>query len=95
MITTVVTAKSQSNKLNSARTAQGWRPVDSLSQSSELGSRLAKPLPFAGEWRSAKRTPDGGSVGASLTLIDLVAVASLFLATAFFFPAMAWLLLLS
>ena len=97
MITTVVTARSQSNKLNSARTAQGWRPADSLSQSSELGSRLARPFAFAGEWRPAKRTPDGGSVGASLslTLIDLVAVACLFLATAFFFPAMARLLLLS
>jgi hypothetical protein len=26
-----------------------WRPVDRLSQPSELGSRLAKPFPFAGE----------------------------------------------
>jgi hypothetical protein len=95
MITTLVTARSESNKLNSARSAQGWQPVDSLSQSSELASRLAKPFPFAGEWRLANRAPVGGSIGASLTLIDLVAVASLFLTTAFFFPAMAWLLLLS
>jgi len=36
-----------------------------------------------------------GSIGACLTLIDLVAIAGLFLTTAFFYPAMAWLLLLS
>jgi hypothetical protein len=89
MITTVVTARSEPNKLNSAGMAQGWPRVNSLSQSSELGSRLAKPFPSAGEW--ANPAP----IGISLTLIDFVAIAGLFLATAFFFPAMAWLLLLS
>jgi uncharacterized protein len=44
MITTVVTARPEPNKLNSARRAQGWPRANSLSQSSELGSRLAKPF---------------------------------------------------
>ena len=91
MTTTVVTARSESNKLNSAGMAQGWPRVNSLSQSSGLGSRLAKPFPSAGEWRPANPAP----FEISLTLIDLVAIAGLFLATVFFFPAMAWLLLLS
>jgi hypothetical protein len=91
MITTVVTARSESNNLTSAGRAQGWPRVNSLSQSSGLGSRLAKPFPSAGEWRPANPAP----TEISLTLIDLMAIASLFLATAFFFPAMAWLLLLS
>jgi hypothetical protein len=91
MITTVVTARSGSNKLNSAGMAQGWPRVNSLSQSSELGSRCAKPFPSAGEWRPANPAP----IEISLTLIDLVVIAGLFLTTAFFFPAMAWLLLLS
>jgi hypothetical protein len=90
MITTVVTARSGSNKLNSAGMAQGWPRVNTLLQSSELGSRLAKPFPSAGESRPANPAP----IEISLTLIDLVAIAGLFLATAFFFPAMAWLLLL-
>jgi hypothetical protein len=91
MITTVVTARSGSTKLNSAGSAQGWPRVNSLSPSSELGSRRAKPFPSAGEWRPANPAP----IEISLTLIDLVAIAGLFLTTAFFFPAMAWLLLLS
>jgi hypothetical protein len=91
MITTVVTARSGSNKLNSAGIAQGWPRVNSLSRSSELDSRRARPFPSAGEWRPANPAP----IEISLTLIDLVAIAGLFLATAFFFPGMAWLLLLS
>jgi hypothetical protein len=91
MITTVVTARSGSNKLNSAGMAQGLPRVNSLSQSSELSSRRAKPFPSAGEWRPANPAP----IEISLTLIDLVAIAGLFLTTALFFPAMAWLLLLS
>ena len=90
MITAVV-ARSESNKLNSAGMAQGWPRVNSLSQSSRLGSRLAKPFPSASERRPASPAP----IEISLTLIDLVAIAGLFLATAFFFPAMAWLLLIS
>jgi hypothetical protein len=113
MITTVVPARSESNKLSSARRAQAWR-------------RLVKPFPLAGEWRNP--TPIGRSIGAwltpagtilervrarngrstvqshgapwngnddSLTLIDFVLIAGLFLTTAFFCPAMAWILLLS
>jgi hypothetical protein len=91
MITAVVAARSRSNKLDSARSAQEWPRMNSLSQSSELGSQLAKPFPFAGEWRPSNPAP----IEISLTLIDLVAIAGLFLTTAFFFPAMAWLLLLS
>jgi hypothetical protein len=91
MITTVVTARSGSNKLNSAGMAQGLPRVSSLSQSSELSSRRAKPFPSAGEWRPANPAP----IEISLTLIDLVAIAGLFVTTALFFPAMAWLLLLS
>jgi hypothetical protein len=91
MVTAVVTARPESNKLNSASRAQGWPPVNRLSQASELGSRVANPFPFAGEWRPANPAP----IEISLTLIDLVAIAGLFLATAFFFPGMAWLLLLS
>jgi hypothetical protein len=91
MITTVVTARSESNKLDSAGMAQGWPVVNTLSQSTELGSLLAKPFPSAGEWRPANPAP----IEISVTLIDLVAIAGLFLTTAFFFPAMAWLLLLS
>jgi hypothetical protein len=91
MITTVVTARSRSNKLNSAGMTQGWPRVNSLTQSSELGSRRAKPFPSAGEWRPANPAPSE----ISLTLIDFVLIAGLFLTTAFFFPAMAWLLLLS
>jgi hypothetical protein len=91
MITTVVTMRSGSNNLNSAGMAQGWPRVNSLSQSSELGSRRAKPFPSAGEWRPANPAP----IEIGLTLIDLAAIAGLFLTTAFFFPAMAWLLLLS
>jgi hypothetical protein len=90
MITAVVTARSGSNKLNSAGTAQGW-PCVKQPQSSELGNRRAKPFPSAGECRPANSAP----IEISLTLIDLVAIAGLFLATAFFFPAIAWLLLLS
>jgi hypothetical protein len=90
MITTVVTARSESNKLNSAGMAQGWPRVNSLSQSSELGSQLAKPFPSAGERFSANPTP----IEISLTLIDLVATG-LFLTIAFFIPAITWFLLLS
>jgi hypothetical protein len=126
MITTVVPARSEKNKLSSARRVQGW--PRSLSQSSEPGMRLAKPFPPAGEWRPANPTPIGRSIGAwltpagtildrvrarngrstvqshgapwngnddSLTLIDFVLIAGLFLTTAFFYPAMAWILLLS
>ena len=82
-------------ELRSRPAAHGRPRVNSLSELSELGTRLAKPFPLAGEWRSANPAPIGGSIGACLTLIDLVAIAGLFLATAFFFPAMAWLLLLS
>jgi hypothetical protein len=128
MITTVIPARSESNKLNSARRAQGWPSVNSLSQSSEPGSRLAKPFSLAGEWRPANPMPIGGSSGAwltpagtildfvrarnarrtaqshgapwngnhdSLALIDLLLIAGLFLTTVFFYPAMAWILLLS
>ena len=91
MISAVVTARSGSKKLNSAGKAQGWPSVNSLSQSSELGSRRAKPFRSAGEWRPANPAP----IEISLTVIDLVAIAGLFLTTVFFFPAMAWLLLLS
>jgi hypothetical protein len=91
MISTVVTARLESDKLNSAGIAQGWPRVSSPSQSSELSTRLAKPFPSAGEWRPANPAP----IEISLTLIDLAAIAGLFLTTAFFFPAMAWLLLLS
>jgi hypothetical protein len=125
---TVVAARSEPNKLHAARRAQGWPRINILSQSAELGSRLANPFPLAGQWRPANPTPVGGSIGArstsvgtipnfvcarngrstaqnyaaswnenhdSLTLIDLVAIAGLFLTTAFFYPAMAWLVLLS
>jgi hypothetical protein len=125
MITTVVLARSESNKLKSARRAQGWPRVNSLSQSSEPGSRLATPFPLAGE--PANPTPIGGSIGAwlapggtildfvrarhgrstaqsheapwngnhdSLALIDLGLIAGLFLTTVFFYPVMAWILLL-
>lgn len=128
MITTVVPARSESNKLNSARRAQGWPRVNSLSQSGEPGGRFAKPFPLAGEWRLANPTPIGRSIGAwltpaaaildcvrarngrstaqsheavwngnhdGLTAIDFVLIAGLFLTTAFFYPAMAWILLLS
>jgi hypothetical protein len=91
MITTVVTPRSGSNKLNSAAMVQGWPRVNSLSQSSELGSRRAKPFSSADEWRPANPAP----TEVSFTLIDLVAIAGLFLTTALFFPVMAWLLLLS
>jgi hypothetical protein len=91
MITTVVTARSGSNKLNSAGMAQALPRVNSLSQSSELSSRRAKPFPSAGKWRPANPAP----IEISLTLIELVAIAGLFLTTALFFPGVAWLLLLS
>jgi hypothetical protein len=91
MITTVVTARSGSNKLNSAGMAQRWPRVNSFAQPSELGSRRAKPFPSAGEWRPANPAP----IEISLTLIDFVLIAGLLLTTTFFFPAMAWLLLLS
>jgi hypothetical protein len=71
--------------------AQGWPRVNSLSQATELGSRRAKPFPSAGKWRPANPAP----IEISLTLIDLMAIAGLFLTTAFFFPAMRGLLLLS
>jgi hypothetical protein len=125
MITAVVLARSESNKLKSARRVQGWPRVNSLSQSSEPGSRLAAPFPLARE--PANPTPIGGSIGAwltpggtildfvrarngrstaqsheapwngnhdSLALIDFVLIAGLFLTTVFFYPAMAWILLL-
>lgn len=128
MITTVVPARSESNKLNSARRAPGWPRVNSLLRSGEPGIRLATPFPLAGEWHQANPTPIERSIGAwltptgtildfvrarngrstaqshevlwnanhdSLTLIDLVLVAGLFLTTVFFYPAMAWILLLS
>jgi len=121
-----VTARSEPNTLNWARSAQGWPRVNILSRST--GGRLAKPFPHIGEWRRANPTPVGRSVGAwptsartvldlvrarnawntapnrvaprnenrdGLTVSDLVAIAGLFLTTAFFYPAMAWLLLLS
>jgi hypothetical protein len=124
---TVVTARSELNKLNSARRAQAWPRVNSVSQLSELGSRLPRPFPLAREWRPANPTPIEHNIGAStptgtildfvrarngrssaqnheapwnenhdsLTLIDLVAIAGLFLTTVFFYTATAWLLLLS
>jgi hypothetical protein len=90
MITTVVTARSGSNKPNSAGMAQGWPRINSLPQSNELGSRRAKAFPCAGGGCPANPAP----IEISLTLIDLGAIAGLFLTTAFFFPALAWLLLL-
>ena len=120
----VVTAKPESNKLNSMRTPQAWSAANNLARSSEHGRRLPTASPFAGEWRPAKPTPVGRSLGAgsatilnfesarnggsgtqvrealsnetqgSLSLIDFVAIAYALLATAFY-PAMAWLLLLS
>jgi hypothetical protein len=128
MMTTVVPARSESNKLNSARRVPGRPRVNSLPRSSEPGRRLATPFPLAGEWHPANPTPIGRSIGArltptgtildfvrarngrstaqshgvlwngnhdSLTLIDLVLIAGLFLTTVFFYPAMAWILLLS
>jgi hypothetical protein len=125
---TLVSARSESDKLNSARRAQGWPRVNILSQSTELASRLATPLPLADEWRPANRTTIRRGIGAwstsartildfmrarngrriaqdhaalwnenpaSLTPMDLVAIAGLFLTTAFFYPAMVWLLLVS
>jgi hypothetical protein len=125
---TVVSARSESDKLNSAPRAQGWPRVNILSQSTEPVSRLATPFPLADEWRPANRTTIRRDIGAwstsartildfvrarngrraaqnhaalwnenpaSLTPIDLVAIAGLFLTTVFFYPAMAWLLLLS
>jgi hypothetical protein len=82
-------------ELRSRPAAHGRPRVNSLSELSELATRLAKPFPLAGEWRPANPAPIGGSIGACLTLIDLVAIAGLFLTTALFYPAMAWLLLLS
>jgi hypothetical protein len=125
---TVVSARSESDKLNSARRAQGWPRGNILSQSTELVSRLATPFPLADEWRPANCTTITRGIGAwstpagtildfvralnggrtaqnhaalwsenpaSLAPVDLVAIAGLFLTTAFFYPAMAWLLLLS
>jgi hypothetical protein len=125
MVTAVVLARSESNKLKLARRVQGWPRVNSLSQSSEPGSRLATPFPLARE--PPNPAPIGGSIGAwltpggtildfvrarngrstaqsheapwngdhdSLALIDLVLIAGLFLTTVFFYPAMAWILLL-
>ncbi len=92
---TVVTARPESNKLNTAHKTQGWPRVTGLSHSAEPGSRLARPFPLAGERRRATLRPIGRRSGAWLTLIDLMAIAGLFLTTAFFYPAMAWLLLLS
>jgi hypothetical protein len=123
MITTVVTARSESNNLHSAHTAQRWPRVNSLSESSELGRRLAKPFPVGGESHPANPRPIRYTIGArsrpagvildfarngtsaaqnhlapwnenhdSLTLIELIGIGGLFLAT-FFYPAMAWLLL--
>jgi hypothetical protein len=125
---TVVAARSEPNKLHAARRAQRWPRINIFSRSAELGSRLAKPFPLAGERRPANPTAVGGGIGArstsvgtilnfvrarngrstaqnhaaprnenhdSLTLIDLVAIAVLYLTTAVFYPAMAWLLLLS
>jgi hypothetical protein len=91
---TDVTARPESDKLNSARRAQGWPRVDSLSKSPQPGSHLARPFPLAGDRRRATLRPIGRRGGAWLTLIDLMAIAGLFLTTAFFYPAMAWLLLL-
>jgi hypothetical protein len=116
---TVVSARSESDKLNSARRAQGWPRVNIPSRSTELVSRLATPANRTtirrgiGAWstpartildfvraRNGRRTAQNHAAlwnenPASLTPIDLLAIAGLFLTTALFYPAMAWLLLLS
>jgi hypothetical protein len=123
--TTALTARSESNK-HAARRGQAWPPVNRLSQSRELGNRLAQPFPLASRCRPVNPTPIGRGIGAcstptgtildfvrprngrstaqnreatgnenhdSISLIDLVAIVGLFLTAAFFYPAMAWLLL--
>jgi hypothetical protein len=67
----VVSAKPESNKLNSRRGPQSWSVANDLARSSEHGRRLSTVSPFTGEWRPAKPTPVGRSLGAgSATILN-------------------------
>jgi hypothetical protein len=79
-----------------------WRPANPTAAGGSIGAWSTS----VGTILNFVRARNGGSTAQShaaprnenhdsLTLIDLVAIAVLYLTTAFFYPAMAWLLLLS
>jgi|HubBroStandDraft_1064217.scaffolds.fasta_scaffold400053_1 hypothetical protein len=88
---TVAVARSESNKLNATHRAQASIGPSAVAGSSPTGTIL--DFVRARDARSAARVREAQSNENQdgFTLADLVAIAGLFLATAFY-PAITWLL---